>query len=180
MDDKTFIKELSKANKAVFNSFLDTYSIVLLKTISYVLNKPEDKECIQECFDDVIMKIIDKCIYFNFDCSFKVWIITIARNTSLDYKRKIQKIYTQTEIDEKLHSDFNLEENLINKETSQQINNIINKLDKSDRELFIKKYILDLSTKELCELYYINENNLYKKLSRLRIKFKKLWAIENI
>lgn len=180
MDEKEFIKNLSEGKKSTFFSFSDKYSIVLLKTISYVLNKPEDKDYIEECFDDVVMKILDKCNQFKFDCSFKVWIMTIAKHTALDYKRKIQKIYKNTELDESIQSDFNIEEDYISKEIYSEISKTINKLNPIDRELFIKKYILDLSTEELSQFYLVSENTIYKRLSRLRSKLKKLLKTENI
>lgn len=48
--------------------------------------KPQEKEYIGECFDDVVIKIFDNCDGFKFESSFRVWVRTIAKNKALDYK----------------------------------------------------------------------------------------------
>ena len=92
MDDKELVENLIKKDKQSFNVFMDKYSIDILKTISYVLRESEEKEYIEECFDDVVIKIFDKCDNFKFESSFRTWIMTIAKNKALDYKRKLKKL----------------------------------------------------------------------------------------
>lgn len=72
-------------------------------------------------------------------------------------------------------SDFNLEENFIKNELAIKINDVISFLPEEERKLFIDKYLMELSTNELCEKYFISEDALYKRLSRLRKKFKQIW-----
>jgi RNA polymerase sigma-70 factor, ECF subfamily len=176
LNDEELVKNLIKKDKQSFDEFMDEYSIDILKTISYVLREREEKEYIEECFNDVIIIIFDKCDKFKFEASFKTWIMTIAKNKALDYKRKLMKLSRETEINETLQIEFNIEDNYINSELGKEINDVINELKDDERKLFINKYILDLSTKELCQYYFISENLLYKRLSRVREKFKKLWS----
>lgn len=180
MDDKEFVENLMNKGEQSFHDFMDKYSIDILKTISYVLREPEEKEYIEECFDDAVIKIFDKCDDFKFESSFKTWIMTIAKNKALDYKRKLKKTLRETEISEKLQVEFNIEDDFINNELKKEIKDVINKLKDDDKKLFVNKYILDLSTKELCEYYFISETLLYKRLSRVREKFKKLWNNKHI
>lgn len=173
--EENFIAGLSSGNKESFDLFINQYSSFTIKTIYYVLRNPEDKEYIEECYDDIIMIILEKCDTFKYECSFKTWVMTIAKNKALDYKRKIKKIYVEKEINEELSSDFNLEENLINNELMNEIKEVLNCLTEGERKLFINKYLLELSTRELCEMYFISEDTLYKRVSRLKKKFKKIW-----
>lgn len=175
MNDEHLVENLIKKDKQSFDEFMDKYSIDILKTISYVLSELEEKEYIEECFNDVIIKIFDKCDNFKFESSFRTWIMTIAKNKALDYKRKLKKLSRETEINETLQVEFNIEDNYINNELGKEINDVINELKDDEKKLFINKYVLDLSTKELCDYYFISENLLYKRLSRVREKFKKLW-----
>ena len=175
MDDKELVENLIKKDKQSFNVFMDKYSIDILKTISYVLRESEEKEYIEECFDDVVIKIFDKCDNFKFESSFRTWIMAIAKNKALDYKRKLKKLSKEVEISETLKVEFNIEDNYIDDELGKEINDVINKLKDDEKKLFINKYILDLSTKELCKYYFISETLLYKRLSRVKEKFRKLW-----
>ena len=101
--------------------------------------------------------------------------MAIAKNKALDYKRKLKKLSKEVEISETLKVEFNIEDNYINDELGKEINDVINKLKDDEKKLFINKYILDLSTKELCKYYFISETLLYKRLSRVKEKFRKLW-----
>lgn len=175
MEDKELVENLINKDKKSFDEFMDKYSIDILKTISYVLRESEEKEYIEECFDDVVIKIFDKCDNFKFESSFRTWVMTIAKNKALDYKRKLKKLSREIEISETLKVEFNIEDNYINDELGKEINDVINKLNDDEKKLFINKYILDLSTKELCKYYFISETLLYKRLSRVKEKFKKLW-----
>lgn len=179
MNDEELVKKLIKKDKQSFDEFIDKYSIDILKTISYVLRETEEKEYIEECFNDVVLKIFDKCEDFKFESSFRTWIMTIAKNKALDYKRKLKKLFTEVEISETLPLEFNIEDNYINNELGKEINEVISKLKDDEKNLFINKYILELSTQELCEYYFISESLLYKRLSRVREKFKKLWNSNN-
>lgn len=175
MEDEELVRNLINKEKHSFHEFINKYSVDVLKTIAYVLRESYESEYIEECFDDVIMKIFDSCHNFKFESSFRVWIMTISKNKALDYKRKLKRLSKEIEINETLQSEFNIEANYINNELGKEINDIVNKFNNDEKRLFINKYILDLSTKELCDYYFISENLLYKRLSRLREKFKKLW-----
>lgn len=179
MNDEEFVKSLIKKDKKSFDEFIDKYSMDILKTISYILRAAEEKEYIEECFNDVVIKIFDKCESFKFESSFRTWIMTIAKNSALDYKRKLKKLFSETELNETLPLEFNIEDDYMNNELRKEINGVISKFKEDEKSLFINKYILELSTKELCKYYFISESLLYKRLSRIREKFKKLWNSRN-
>jgi len=175
MLEDQLVKGLISKDVKAFEEFVEVYSIDIYKTISYVLKESQDKEYVEECFDDVIMQVSKKSETFKFECPFRNWVMCIAKNKALDYKRKINKYYNEVEFDEKYSENKSAEDEYLKKEIPEEFNKIINKLRDAEKTLFIKKYILDTSTKELCEDYGVSENMLYKRLSRLREKLKKLW-----
>lgn len=179
MLEAELVKGLISKDVKAFQEFVDVYSTDILKTISYVLKESQDKYYIDECFDDVIMQVSKKSDTFKFECPFRNWVMCIAKNKSLDYKRKIKKYYNEVELNEHISENKSAEDEYLKEELPTKINEIINRLVETEKTLFIKKYVLDLSTKELCEYYLINENVLYKRLSRLRDKLKNLWGNKN-
>ena len=84
MTVKRLIQRLIDREKEALETFIDDYSTLILKVITYVLNEPYEKEYIEECYDDVIMIILDKCSSFEYKASFKTWVATIAKNKALD------------------------------------------------------------------------------------------------
>lgn len=174
MLDTELVQGLISKDIKVFEEFVAVYSTDIFKTISYILKESQEKNYIEECFDDVIMQVLEKSSTFKFECPFKNWIMCIAKNKALDYKRKIKKYYNEVELDEQISESTSAEDEYLEEEIPIKINSVLNKLSLAEKTLFIKKYILDISTKELCEYYVVSENVLYKRLSRLREKIKKL------
>lgn len=175
MKDDELVKGLILRDVNSFNELINVYSKDILKGISYVLRDSQDKEYIEECFDDVVMQIMEKSNTFKFECSFKGWIMCISKNKALDYKRRIKKYYSTIELNENIREDSCLEDEYIQNESISEFNTIVNKLEAVDKTLFVKKYVLENSTKELCEYYFISEEVLYKRLSRLRKKLRELF-----
>ena len=174
MQTEKLIKLLIEKDKGALENFIDNYSNIILKVITYVLNEPYEKEYIEECYDDVIMIILDKCNTFEYKSSFKTWIATITKNKALDYKRKLKKHYCYDEIDNNYGKEESPEEKFFNNNKISVINEALNKLSNDEKKLFIKKYILNNSTDELCDEYKVNENVIYKRISRLKSKVRKL------
>lgn len=170
MTVERLIQLLINRDKEALEKFIEDYSMLILKVITYVLNESYEKEYIEECYDDVIMIILDKCSSFEYKASFKTWIATIAKNKALDYKRKLKNQYIYDDIDDNYGSEESPEENFFNKHKIK----LLNKLSADEKRLFVKKYILNSSTGELCDEYKVNENVIYKRISRLKIRIREL------
>lgn len=174
MTVERLIQLLIDRDKEALEKFIQDYSKLILKVIIYVLNEPYEKEYIEECYDDVIMIILDKCSSFEYKSSFKTWIATIAKNKALDYKRKLKKYYYYDDIDNNYGSEKSPEERFFQNNKVEVINEALSKLSDNEKKLFVKKYILNSSTGELCDEYKVNENVIYKRISRLKTRVKEL------
>ena len=133
--DENTINQYIQNNHYNFEKFIDMYSTDILKTIAYVLDKPEEREYIEECYDDVIMKIFDSGDKFKYDSSFRFFVMKIAKNKALDYKRKLKKFNSETEISERLASEFDIENVLMEKELKIRINNIVSMMKENEKTL---------------------------------------------
>lgn len=174
MQLEKLIPLLVDRDKAALEKFIDDYSSLILKVITYVLNEPYEKEYIEECYDDVIMIILDKCNSFEYKSSFKTWVATITKNKALDYKRKLKKHYSYDEIDNNYGKEESPEEKFFNNNKINAINEALRKLSNDQKKLFVKKYILNNSTDELCNEYNVSENVIYKRISRLKKRIREL------
>ena len=174
MTVKRLIQRLIDREKEALETFIDDYSTLILKVITYVLNEPYEKEYIEECYDDVIMIILDKCSSFEYKASFKNWVATIAKNKALDYKRKLKKHYSYDDISDGYGNEESSEEKFFNNNKINVINEALSKLNDEEKRLFVKKYILNNSTVELCNEYKVSENVMYKRISRLKKRVREL------
>ncbi len=174
MTVEKLIPLLVERDKVALEKFIDDYSTLILKVIAYILNESYEKEYIEECYDDVIMIILNKCSSFEYKSSFKTWVATITKNKALDYKRKLKNHYCYDEIDDNYGNKESPEEKFFNNNKISIINEALNKLTSDEKKLFIKKYILNNSTEELCEEYKVNENAIYKRISRLKKRIREL------
>lgn len=175
MTIENLIELLKARDKAALEEFIDNYSMLILKVITYVLSDSYEKEYIEECYDDVIMLILDKCDTYQYKASFKTFVATLAKNKALDYKRKLKKHYYNEDIDEiQVHHNENPEKLILNKEKIEEINKAIKNLKEDEKKLFVKKFILNSSTEDLCCEYKTSKGVIYKRLSRLKSRIKEL------
>lgn len=177
MKVEELIPLLKERDRFALNEFTTEYSMDILKAISYVLKESYEKTYIEECYDDVIMKIIDKCNTYEYKCPFNMWIMTIAKNKALDYKRKLKFYYNSVEINDDDIKVKSAEESFFEDEGLECSLEIMNSLKYEEKKLFTKRYILNESIEQLCDEYVVNANTLYKRISRIKNKLKNF--IEN-
>ena len=96
------------------------------------------------------------------------------KNKALDYKRKLKKHYCYDDIDENYGNEESPEERFFKNNKIEVINQALSKLSDDEKKLFVKKYILNNSTDELCNEYKVNENIIYKRISRLKKRVNEL------
>lgn len=174
MIDKDLISGLINNDKNAFNYLIDNYTVPFLKIIKGILNKSHEEDFIEQCFDDTIIKIWRKISSYNGDSEFKYWAYTIAKNTALDYKRKLNKYYEEEELKESYIKSKSAEEEYFVLENNDLANKIINKLNDDDKRLFLDKFVFGLNTDELCNKYFLSKNIIYKRISRLKKKCIKI------
>lgn len=158
-----------------FKDFVDQYSLLILKVISTVLNKDNEKMYIEDCYSEVLFSIWNKVNEYRGDAKLKNWVATIAKNKAIDFKRKLSK---GERLIEKLIDDFKGEEVkgpddiIVEKFDENKLNSYINELSLKDRDIFRVKYIQELSTAQICERHSLSQEALYMRLSRMKKKLK--------
>lgn len=158
-----------------FRELVDNYSLLILKVISTVLNDEKDKMFIDDCYNEVLLCIWQKYSSFRNDSKIKNWIVTIAKNKSIDFKRKVIRndrvidkiIFEFTSNNEKSPDDIYME-----KINNEELYGYINMLSIKEKLLFQQRYILDLEVEEICKRNMIAANVLYTRLNRIRKKLR--------
>ncbi len=97
--------------------------------------------------------------------SFQTWFYKILHNTCLDYTRKIKY---NSELDENISSDENIENHLQNKEIYENLKHKIMKLSEIKQKVIIMRYWEEQTNKEIAEIIGKTEKNVEIILVRAR------------
>ncbi|MGL5087161.1 MAG: sigma-70 family RNA polymerase sigma factor [Clostridium sp.] len=176
MEDKLIIKSIKRKNESGLEMLVNIYGgfiMAIIRQNSYNLGSYED-----ECMDDVLLSIwnnIDK--YDQSKNSFKNWIASVTRYKVIDYKRKYIKILNEDEIGlHHLKDNLVVEENILKKELRMEIESLLDNLKPRDKELFIRHYLEEEELDYLSKDMGIKTEVLYNRLSRGRLKLRKLFV----
>ena len=101
--------------------------------------------------------------------------VTIVKNVSLTMLSK-EKRFPVEEYDETQPDSFDLEENILDAISSQQIYEIVEQLGEELRSVFLLRYAYDYSLKEVGTLLNITENNAAVRLHRAKKKLAQIVA----
>ena len=169
MTKENFLENLRKHNPKALDYVFDTYGNLIFKAAYSVLNNRSQSE---ECVNDVLLKIWNNIDSFQREeDKFKSWIIVITKYTAIDKLRKEKKHDNNTNLD--LCSDYSddgFENHLEHKESRNEILNEILKFEDDNKEIFIKRFFLDYSVKDISRIMNMSENAISNRIRRGRQK----------
>jgi len=151
---------MSEFEKIYSEYFTDIYKFAL----SYCHNETVAEDIAQETF----LKAIENIKNFKGDCTLKVWLCQIAKNTYFSYYKKNKKITEQTiEL-----TDDSFELKLIDKETAFEIHKTLHNLDEPYKEVFSLRIFSELSFAQIGELFKKTESWARVTFHRAKLKLK--------
>lgn len=179
--DEEIIDGILKKDKYALTKLINKYGTIIHNTIFFILK--DDYESINECEDDVLM-----CLWKNIDCfskekgNFKWWIVAIAKNKALTYNKRSVKSNNNIDIDNvKIKLNYDIEADYLKGEKKKQVINLIKgNLKEEDSEIFIRRYFMDDSIREIAKHMNVTSITVYNRLSRGRRKLKKILKEQNI
>ena len=175
-DEQQIIATLQTDKK----SFAKLYERYGYKIRTYLLTKVNYDKFLA---DDLLSATFEKALksinsYQWQGISFSAWIYKIANNTLIDYYRTSKK-YTNTYLEEITIKDNtqNIEESVLNFDSSSRIKSLLNQLNKKEKEVIILKFYDGLTNKSIAERLDLTETNVstivYRALQKLRKIYQK-------
>lgn len=174
-NEKNFIKRLQRQEEDALEFIVDTY-LPLIKGVSYKVLAPLQNEGIlEECINDIFLSIWNNALKFKGDTTdFRKWICAIAKFKAIDYYRQAMKKVEFTSEYMEMNSEKSVEEELIMMENSAELIKLINKLDPIDRDIFMMKYFLGISTEDICNQLDLTraaiDNRIYRVKKKLSVQ----------
>lgn len=171
IDDDNFLIEIKNRNQDALCYIIEKYGGLVRSIISKHLYLLVEEQ--EECFDDVFLNVWEHIDSFSDrQNSFKNWIAGIARYKSIDYLRRYRKQLEDVTLPEDIAREDHALLRLIEQEISEETEAILQCLKPTDRDLFRKLYIEEMSLEDVCESFQTNPNVIYKRISRARKRMR--------
>lgn len=146
------------------------------KTVHWIVRNILGRDAeVEECVSEIFVRLWQSAARFdeNRGVSLASWLYGIARHTALDYRRKTQHQANHLPIEElDLQLDLNLDDMLAREQNASVLRHVVDGLPPPDREIFVYRYFLELSTKEIAARLNLSvkqvENKLYRGRQKLR------------
>jgi len=144
---------------------------------SFVYKRINNFQEAEDITQEVFVRMWRNIKRFDRKKSFRAWIFTIAKNTTIDFIRKY-KIASTKKVDntflEKLASSFNLLEFFEKKETINKLSLVLEKLSDDCRTILSLHYNEYLTFREIAEILKHPLNTVKSRHRRVLIQLKKL------
>ena len=158
------VVEAKKGNKEAYSElFGSVYNDLYKIAMSKVHNDADAKDAIQNAFFTAFKNINSLC----YNKNFKAWISRILKNKCYALLRKRKE--TTASLEDYPSSDFNTD----NVNDIVDFHNMLERLNKTEKEVIKLKYEDGLSIKEISNILNINENTVKTHLSRGKQKLSR-------
>ena len=176
MDDSKIIELFNARSEQAIDELSKKYGTLCRKIANNILNNQSDSE---ECLNDAYLAVWNT-IPPQKPNPLLSYICRIVRNLA------IKKYHSNTAIKRNSYYDIaldelsycfstceNIEDEYNTKELTESINAFLEKLDKDNRIIFVRRYWYSNSVGDIAKLLKISEHNVSVRLFRIREKLKK-------
>lgn len=174
IDESILVYELSRGNILAFNTLFKSYGSRLYHfAYGYLKSEAESEELVQEVFT----RVWEKRHYLKKDLSFKSYLFTISFNIIRKHFR--DQAYLSGYLKSEAFNDLDLQttQTVVYESLYQYIKELVDKLPKRRREIFIKSRFEGKNIREISEDMKIShktiENQLTEALKFLRTNLQK-------
>lgn len=173
------VKQAKAGSKAAFNSLYKLYVYAVRYTIRQFYKQPE---IIDDLINVTFIKAYKKLYTFVTTDSFKAWLCKIANNSCIDYKRKKDKLKTQSLDDESLFIPItdtvpNAEDVVVRMEEVRNLQKCIKLLPKKQQVMLDLFYFEGKLYREIADMLALPLGTVQSDLNRAKHKLKKLLTV---
>lgn len=170
VSDEQLVEQYLKGDEKSLEVLIKRY----LKSIySFVYKNVGNSDAAEDITQEVFVKAWKSIKRFDKNKSFKTWIFTIAKNSSIDFLRK-KKIATIVLTENSAIEKSDLINNIEQKNTVAKIHNALKELSPSYQAVILLKNESNLTFREIAE-------NLNEPLNTIKSRYRRaIFALKNI
>ena len=177
--DEVLLGAYRQGDSQAFETLLARYRAPLF---TFLLRSARDRGRAEELYQDVWIKVIERCDEFRGDAKFSTWLYAIARNLSIDHQRKM-KFRAHASLDaiqptsgqpmgERVASPGPSTAQLaLGGLVRERIARAVEGLPEEQREVFLLRQLQGLAFKEIAEVVGVPANTVK---SRMRYALERL------
>ncbi len=183
-EEELLIRRAQRGNLKAFEDLVKSYDEKIMRLI---FNMVSDVEDTRDIYQEVFLKAYQSITKFRFASEFYTWLYRIAVNTCINY-RKRKTIVQHDSLDSYLDGNNdnwqilntseirNPEEQLINKELSEQIQKSIDSLSARQKSVFVLKHYHGYKLSEIAVIMNCSEgtvkNYMFRAVQKLKISLQ--------
>ena len=180
-NDEEIIESFKSGNQAIFKELVERYTSSIYNFTARLVGKINADDMVQEVFIKTWKHLK------NFDskkASFKTWIFTIAKNTATDFLRKKKSLNfsdLENQNDNELSfmesipdNELLLSESIQKLDDKELLNNILNKLRVSYKEVLVLHYQEEMTFDEIGKILNKPLNTVKSEHRRAIIELRKI------
>ncbi|MDP4089117.1 MAG: sigma-70 family RNA polymerase sigma factor [Bacillota bacterium] len=174
----SLIRLIKRRNPEALEKVMDLYMDSVYSLVKAILFNKGSEEDTEECVQDVFLDAWNNIEKYNPERgSFKTWLLILCKSRALNRRKSLINKGKVIELDERLASSKeDLEENYLAKENKEEIIERIKSMNAVDREIFLRRYILEESIEDICIVMNLSrqavDNRLWRGRKQLRETFK--------
>ncbi len=170
-------KELIERSQKDPKHFKDLYEIYYPKILNYMRFKViGDTQTAQDLTSVTFEKALKSIKSYKWQgISFNAWIFRIANNTVIDFYRTNSKKTVNTDKQNELKDDEDLEARIEKYDTATRMQSFLKELKAPERDIVTLKFYEGLTNKEISKILNITETNTSTILNRTMKKLRILW-----
>lgn len=173
-DDDLIKILILEGNLRYFSILTERYeNHILEKCRKYI----QDKEVAADLSQEILIKVFLNLKKFKFESKFSTWLNSIINNTCVDHIRKHKKILNGLLTEAVIENFPDLVENdeLGTDLSSEDVLELINKLDADEKMILLLKYNDHVAIKDIMKITNLNESAVKMRIKRAKEKLIKIY-----
>lgn len=171
-----FIKYFKKGKESALEYVIEEYAGIVKAVVYNALKSYKDPFMIEECISDAFIGAYENAKQFEGDEEdFRKWLCTIAKFKAVDKQRKLARSPEVTNVDDICSAVLSAEEEFLLKNDAHDLMKMMKRLDKTDREIFLMKYFLNMKNEEIGKVVGMTKAAVDNRLYRGKKNLKRMY-----
>ena len=176
MNDYNMIKKCKQGDKEAFQLLISRYHPFVYK---FLLKAAQNEQIAEDLTQEIFLKMVRGIDKFDLDgrAAFSTYIITVSRNTYIDFLRKEKRHIHNVPIEEGLNiqdTGVSVEDAVADRLCGQNIMADLNNLSEEQRTAIKLKYIEGMTLKEISEKLNIEPKTVKSRIHNGIVRLRKL------
>lgn len=172
MDDKTIkalIKKTRRGDAGAYAQLIKQYG---RSTMGYLINMVSDRTKAEDIYQNVWLKLPSKLNLYDMSLRFEPWLMTLVRNTALDYLRRESTHSRVLDIDDVKH--LSVRGQAVDDAVTNRVclDEALMALSEELRQIILLRYMSDMSYREIAESLQMDTSDVKWKLYDAKKKLR--------